>query len=191
MNLTQFEATICGKHKAQWKWKLLNLVSWIKMGKSWRRSVEKSQLYATSVTIALLRQAIWGCIWKHMMEKSQTNATNVTLHLLGQAIWGRTCYTKIPKNTGILFSKIPVSVFESNLGIPVFSGIPQGLASLFSGCCTPSFSHLCTLQACKKHQLCSDVFFGWSRFVGDFLAGSLFLGDFSGWSLWKYNDVSW
>ena len=36
------------------------------------------------------------------------------------------CYTKIPKNTGILFSKIPVSVFESNPGIPVFSGIPQG-----------------------------------------------------------------
>ena len=36
------------------------------------------------------------------------------------------CYTKIPKNTGILISKIPVSVFESNPGIPVFSGIPQG-----------------------------------------------------------------
>ena len=36
------------------------------------------------------------------------------------------CYTKIPKNTGILFSKIPVSVFEFNPGIPVFSGIPQG-----------------------------------------------------------------
>ena len=33
---------------------------------------------------------------------------------------------KIPKKTGILFSKIPVSVFESNPGIPVFSGIPQG-----------------------------------------------------------------
>ena len=32
------------------------------------------------------------------------------------------------KNTGILFSKIPVSVFESNPGIPVFSGIPQGPA---------------------------------------------------------------
>ena len=38
------------------------------------------------------------------------------------------CYSKIPKNTGILFSKIPVSVFESNPGIPVFSGIPQGPA---------------------------------------------------------------
>ena len=38
------------------------------------------------------------------------------------------CYTKIPKNTGILFSKIPVSVFEFNPGIPVFSGIPQGPA---------------------------------------------------------------
>ena len=36
------------------------------------------------------------------------------------------CYTKVPKNTGILFSEIPVSVFESNPGIPVFSGIPQG-----------------------------------------------------------------
>ena len=36
------------------------------------------------------------------------------------------CYTKIPKNTGILFSEIPVSVFESNPGIPVFSSIPQG-----------------------------------------------------------------
>ena len=36
------------------------------------------------------------------------------------------CYTKIPKNTGTSFSKIPVSVFESNSGIPVFSGIPQG-----------------------------------------------------------------
>ena len=41
------------------------------------------------------------------------------------------CYTKIPKNTGILFSKIPVSVFESNPGIPVFSGIPQGPAARF------------------------------------------------------------
>ena len=39
------------------------------------------------------------------------------------------CYTKIPKNTGILFSKIPVSVFEFNPGIPVFSGIPQGPAA--------------------------------------------------------------
>ena len=38
------------------------------------------------------------------------------------------CYTKVPKNTGILFSEIPVSVFESNPGIPVFSGIPQGPA---------------------------------------------------------------
>ena len=48
------------------------------------------------------------------------------------------CYTKIPKNTGILFSKIPVSVFESNPGIPVFSGIPQGPGphplSLFPNC---------------------------------------------------------
>ena len=41
------------------------------------------------------------------------------------------CYTKIPKNTGILFSKIPVSVFEWNPGIPVFSGIPQGPAGDF------------------------------------------------------------
>ena len=29
-------------------------------------------------------------------------------------------------NTGILFSKIPVSVFESNPGITVFSGTTQG-----------------------------------------------------------------
>ena len=80
----------------------------------------------THVTLPLLAENIWGHFWKHTVEKSQTNATNVTLHLLGHAIWGHTCCTKIPKNTGILFSKIPVSVFESNPGIPVFSGIPQG-----------------------------------------------------------------
>ena len=95
-------------------------------GHIWKRTVEKGQTNAANVTMHPLRQAIWGDIWKCTVEKSQTNATNVTLHLLGQAIWGHTCYTKIPKNTGILFSKIPVSVFESNPGIPVFSGIPQG-----------------------------------------------------------------
>ena len=34
------------------------------------------------------------------------------------------CYTKIPKNPGILFSKIPGSGFKSNPGIPGFFGIP-------------------------------------------------------------------
>ena len=44
-----------------------------------------------------------GNLKKHMKThsgESQTNATNVTLHLLGH-----TCYTKIPKNTGIYFQK--------------------------------------------------------------------------------------
>ena len=96
------------------------------LGHILKRTVEKNQTNATNVTMHPQKQAIWGDIWKCIVEKSQTNATNVTLHLLGQAIWGHTCYTKIPKNTGILFSKIPVSVFEFNPGIPVFSGIPQG-----------------------------------------------------------------
>jgi len=95
-------------------------------GHIWKRTVGKIKTNATNVTLHPFRQAIWGDTWECTVEKSQTNATNVTLHLLGQAIWGHTCYTKIPKNTGILFSKIPVSVFESNPGIPVFSGIPQG-----------------------------------------------------------------
>ena len=97
-------------------------------GHIWKRTVGKIKTNATNVTLHPFRQAIWGDTWECTVEKSQTNATNVTLHLLGHAIWGHTCYTKIPKNTGILFSKIPVSVFEFNPGIPVFSGIPQGPA---------------------------------------------------------------
>ena len=34
------------------------------------------------------------------------------------------CYIKIPKNPGILFSKIPGSGLEVNPGIPGYPGIP-------------------------------------------------------------------
>ena len=95
---------------------------------TWKRTVGRSQTNVTNVTLHPLRQAIWGDTWNLTMEKSQTNATNVTLHLLGQEIWGHTCYKKIPKNTGILFSKILVSVFESSPGIPVFSVYRRDLA---------------------------------------------------------------
>ena len=43
-----------------------------------KRTVEKGQTNATSVTMPLHAQTIWRDIWKHTMEKSQTNATNVT-----------------------------------------------------------------------------------------------------------------
>ena len=60
-----------------------------------------------------------GNLKKHMKThsgESQTNATNVTLHLLGH-----TCYTKIPKNTGIYFQKSrylylsPIPVYRRGL----------------------------------------------------------------------------
>ena len=38
------------------------------------------------------------------------------------------CYIKIPKNPGILFSKIPGSGFKPNPGIPGFFGIPLDTA---------------------------------------------------------------
>ena len=40
----------------------------------------------TKPTMPLLMQAIWGYIWKRTVEKSQINATNVTLHRPGQPI---------------------------------------------------------------------------------------------------------
>ena len=73
------------------------------------------------MTLHPFRQAIWGDTRKCTVEKSQTNATDFPSSRAGNL---RT--NMLYQNTGILFSKIPVSVFESNPGIPVFSGIPQG-----------------------------------------------------------------
>ena len=50
--------------------------------------MEKSKTNVISVTMPLLRQAIWGHILKRTVEKSQTNATNVTMPHIAQAIWG-------------------------------------------------------------------------------------------------------
>ena len=49
--------------------------------------MEKSKTDVISVTMPLLRQAIWGHILKRTMEKSQTNATNVTLHAFENKQW--------------------------------------------------------------------------------------------------------
>ena len=90
-------------------------------------SGEKSNK-CNQVTMPLRIQAIWGNIWKRTVEKSQRKAANANMHPHKQAIWGHTCYKKNPEKYRYLFSKIPVSVFELNPGIPVFSGIPQGPA---------------------------------------------------------------
>ena len=47
----------------------------------WKHSGE-SQTNATSVTLHLVRQVIWGYIWRHTVEKTQTYATSVTLRPL-------------------------------------------------------------------------------------------------------------
>ena len=57
-------------------------------GHIWKSTVEKGQTNVIYVTLRLLRQAICGDIWKYTVGKSQTNATNVTLHHLMQALWG-------------------------------------------------------------------------------------------------------
>ena len=44
------------------------------------------------------KQAIWGHIWKRTVEKSQMNATNVTLHPHRQEIWGDIWKSTVGKN---------------------------------------------------------------------------------------------
>ena len=71
------------------------------------------------------------------------------------------CYTKIPKNPGILFSKIPVSGFKSDPGIPGFFGIPLDTAlkpyfllqHFSSKISTSLFSSLATVTV-KKFGFC-------------------------------------
>ena len=53
----------------------------------WKHSGE-SQTNATSVTLHLVRQVIWGYIWRHTVEKTQTYATSVTLRPLMYIFWG-------------------------------------------------------------------------------------------------------
>ena len=67
-------------------------------GHIWKRTVEKNQTNAASVTLHLLGQAIWGDIRKYTVEKSPTNATNVTLSLLRQAIWGHIWKRRVEKS---------------------------------------------------------------------------------------------
>ena len=47
---------------------------------------EKSHTNATNATMPHLKQATWGHIWKRTVEKGQTNAASVTMYLLRQTI---------------------------------------------------------------------------------------------------------
>ena len=86
------------KHNTQGQWsKILTIVTlaWrMQMWKSWRKILtmscrdKKSHINATSATLHLLIQAVWGDIWKRTVEKSRTTATNVTLPLIGHTCWG-------------------------------------------------------------------------------------------------------
>ena len=78
----------CSKPNVRW----MNLHLWWwwnkNLGNIWEHTVEKSQTNATSVTLHLLMQAIWGLIWKHTLGKKRSNATIVIMHPLRDVIWG-------------------------------------------------------------------------------------------------------
>ena len=83
-NFTQFAATICAEHWTPWQWsKIVKMMTLV-----WRMQVWKiSQINATSATLHLLIKAIWEHIWKRTVEKSQTNATTVTTRWVSPQVW--------------------------------------------------------------------------------------------------------
>ena len=73
-----------------------------------------------------------GHLRTHLKMHSGEKSNNCNQCVFASSRAGNLRTHMLYKNTGILFSKIPVSVFESDPGIPVFSGIPQGPAPLWS-----------------------------------------------------------
>ena len=81
-----------GKTQPHWQWsKILKIMVWrMQTWKYWTKilKISESHISATSATMYLPIQAIWGHIWKSTVEKGQTNVIYVTLRLLRQAICG-------------------------------------------------------------------------------------------------------
>ena len=57
-------------------------------GHIWKNIIAKHHTNAANVTLQLFMHAVWGHIWKPTLENNCTNATYVTMNLFGQAIWG-------------------------------------------------------------------------------------------------------